>query len=63
MTVLVSLLTATQTAHSEESKGPEADRLKRDVYTLASSEFEGRGTVEGKRKAREHLVAAFRELQ
>lgn len=63
MTVLVSLLAATQAAHSEESKGPEADRLKRDVYTLASSEFEGRGTVEGKRKAREHLVAAFRDLQ
>lgn len=63
MTVLGGVLAAAQVAQSEESAGPEIDRLKRHVYTLASPEFEGRGTVEGKRKAREHLVAAFRELR
>lgn len=63
MTVLGGVLAAAQVAQSEESAGPEIDRLKRHVYTLASPEFEGRGTAEGKRKAREHLVAAFRELR
>lgn len=63
MTLLGSVLAGAQVAQSEESMRPEIDRLKRDVYTLASPEFEGRGTVEGKRKAREHLLAAFRELQ
>lgn len=62
-TILGSMLVAVQVAQAEESAVPEADRLKRDVYTLASPEFEGRGTVEGKRKAREHLVGAFRELR
>ena len=63
MTVLGGVLAAAQVAQSEESAGPEIDRLKRHVYTLASPEFEGRGPAEGKRKAREHLVAAFRELR
>jgi hypothetical protein len=63
LVVLVgSGLLMVQVAQSAESPTPQADRLKRDVFTLASPEFEGRGTTVGKQKAREHLLAAFREL-
>lgn len=41
--------------------GPEQPRLKRDVETLASAEFEGR-SGEGGRKAADLIVARFREL-
>lgn len=52
-----------QVAQSAESDVPQADRLKQDVFTLASPELEGRGTTVGKQKAREHLLAAFRDLK
>lgn len=62
LTVLGSVLCVVQIAQSEESAVPQVDRLQRDVSLLASPQFEGRGTAEGKRKSREHLVAAFRDL-
>ena len=40
----------------------ELDRLRDHVKVLASDEFEGRGSGEGARKAREYVADAFKGI-
>lgn len=52
-----------QSSRPEQSARPDPRRLRNHVATLASREFEGRGTPEGKQKALDYLLAQFQKLE
>ncbi len=60
--LLLAGLAAPAVPARTEAPEPDEARLKAEVFTLASPEFQGR-RGEGGRKASEHLVEAFRGLK